>query len=248
MSDLTVEEPRAALAPSLERATVDHEGEVIDVVELAPELKMTIIRLHMQAEFRPGQYAVLNLADGLRRCYSMAGLPGSDTVSFVTRRYPGGAGSQRLHSLTTGSRITLELPYGDMWLRPTSDPVVLIAGGTGISPVLSLANELAGTPEDRPVRAFYGAARPGDLVCSEELGALLEKLPDSALHLGAATADPQWAGAVGFVTDLLRDNLDLPWEVARYYLAGPPAMADAVLALLKARGVPNDRIHYDRFG
>ena len=71
------------------------------------------------------------------------------------------AGSTRLFRLRPGDEIALELPYGDLWLRPGTRPVLMVAGGTGISAVLPLVRHLAdGAHEagERAVHVVYGAA------------------------------------------------------------------------------------------
>ena len=132
-------------------------------------------------------------------------------------------------------------------IRDGDRPVFLIAGGTGISAILALARKLAGRGDHRPVRAFYGAASVSELVCWEDLLSLIQSLPDGYAHGAVMNSAAGWAGAVGPVTDLLKANQQALSD-ADLYLAGPPAMVDAVLALVRSLAVRVHRIHYDRFG
>lgn len=247
-SDLVVRPVSVGAEPGPERPTGDHLGELVGAEQLGPDIRRFRFRLDRPARYREGQYAILELGPGLRRCYSMSGRPGSPEIEFVTKRYPGRPGSDRLHALRVGERIGLELPYGDMWLRPGEGRIVLIAGGTGLSPVLALARRLRADRDPRHVRAFYGAGSRAELVCWEELDALVASLPDGRLH--GALVDPPagWTGTTGFVTDALEAHLVDPDPHADHYLAGPPPMVDAALEWLRARGVELPRIHYDRFG
>lgn len=246
-SDLVIKPLSVSAAPGAARPTSDHRAELVARDELGPEIGRFCFRLERPARYREGQYAVLDFGAGLRRCYSMSNRPGSDVVEFVTKRYAGRPGSDRLHDLPLGSVIDLELPYGDVWLRPGTRPVVLIAGGTGLSPILALARRLRADADPRRIRAFYGAGSRPELVCWDELAALLGDLPDGRLHGALVHADDAWTGTVGFVTDAMDRHL-APTGAADYYLAGPPPMVDAVLDHLRARAVELDRIHYDRFG
>lgn len=243
-SDLVVKVLRTG--PTEERPTRDHRAELLAAEQLGPDIGRFRFRLDTAGVYRPGQYAVVELGRDVRRCYSMAGPAGSDTVEFIAKRYPGGAGSGALFALEPGERVLLELPYGDMWLRSGVRDVVLTAGGTGLSPVLALLRQLAAAGDPRRIHVFYGANTEEELVCWEELQALVARLPAARLHGALAKPTRPWAGTTGLVTDALAPRLDELAE-ADHYLAGPPVMVDAVLALLRAGGTPIDRIHYDRF-
>ncbi|WP_088287586.1 2Fe-2S iron-sulfur cluster-binding protein [Kineosporia sp. A_224] len=253
-SDLVVKAPRADDVPTPERPTRDHRARLETREELAPDIVRLRLRLDREAVYRPGQHAVLGLGPGLRRCYSMAGPPGSTEVSFVVKRYPGRPGSERAFALAPGEEVDVELPYGDMWLRDGDRPAVLVAGGTGISAISALAQHLAGqagTPAaervSRPVHVFYGAATRAELVCWDELVEHTAAMPDGHLHGALVTPDAGWGGAVGFVTEPLADRLPALGD-ADFYVAGPPVMTDAVTALLRTHGVQLDRVHHDSFG
>ena len=96
---------------------------------------------------------------------------------------------------------------------------------------------------------YYGARRPEDLFHLDELKALDEELPDfrfvPALSEGGAQADG-WEGETGLITDVV-DRLEEDVTEVDAYLCGPPPMVDAAIALLERKGVPESRIHYDKF-
>lgn len=246
-SDLVIAALRTGDRPRDELPTEDHDARLVEIEDLGPQIRRFRFRLGRTAVYRAGQYALLEVAPGLRRCYSMANLAGSPIVEFIAKRYDGGPGSDRLFRLAVGSRIPMELPYGGMWLHEGDRPVVLIAGGTGISPVLALTRHLAATGDRRPVRVFYGATSPAELVCWDELGTLVAGLADGGLHGALLKPDAGWDGTTGFVTDALHRHAEY-LAGAEVYLAGPPPMVHAALATLRNCGVGLDRIHYDSFG
>ena len=246
-SDLVIKPLWVSDRPREELPTADYRGELVAADELGPEIRRFRFRLDRPAGYREGQYAILDLGECLRRCYSMSNLQGSSDIEFVAKRYAGRPGSERLFCLPPGSEIGLELPYGDMWLRPGDRTAVLIAGGTGISPILALARRLHQDADPRPVRVFYGAGSRAELVCWDELRSLVDCLPDGRLHGALLQPDDAWSGTVGFVTHALDRHLVDGADVT-YYLAGPPPMVDAVLERLRDWGVELTQIHYDSFG
>jgi toluene monooxygenase electron transfer component len=265
-TDLVIKPLRVDPGPPAERATADHRGRLAAVQPLGPGISrfrfdLTDAGGHPAvAAYRPGQFAVLELAPGLRRCYSMAGLPGGSQVEFVARQRPGGEGSGRLFTLRPGDEIGLELPYGDLWLRDGGRPLLVVSGGTGVSAVLALVAGLADglanghtdglandTVPGREVHVVHGATNRAELVCWDELEDLVGRIPGARLHGALLTPDDAWTGARGLVTDALGPLLPRLAD-ADAYLVGPPPMVDAVRDQLTAHEVTADRIHYDRFG
>ncbi len=250
-SELTLKTHLAAPAlragPPARRPTRDHVAELTGSEPAGPDIRLFSFALDGVSRYLPGQYAILELGPGLRRCYSMAGLPGAAAVEFIAKRYPGRPGSTALFSLRPGDQVPAELPYGDTWLRPGGRDVVLVAGGTGVSPVLALLRQLASLSYAGRVDVVYGANTPAELVFAGELEALVGRLPAAALHPTVLRPHTAWSGGTGLVTGTLARLLPGSGD-ADYYVAGPPVMVDSTLAVLREGGVSLDRVHYDRFG
>nr|WP_259455869.1 FAD-binding oxidoreductase [Bacillus sp. PK3_68] len=223
---------------------------VTDVETLAEDVALFRLQVDRTPVYKPGQYAILNLGDGLRRAYSMANLPESREVEFIARRYPNGIGSQKLFTLTPDTELTLDLPYGSAFLEDTSRPAVFIAGGTGISPILSMVRQMSlwGNSKERECTVFYGARTPKDLVMLNEVEQLLESIDKGTIIPVISKSSKEWNGEVGFVTDAMVRRLTEPWDKYEFYIAGPPVMVQAVRNLLDEREVDVMHVHYDSFG
>jgi toluene monooxygenase electron transfer component len=208
--------------------------------------------------FLPGQYALFYLP-GLAapRTYSMSNIDdGSGTWQFIVRRVPGGTGTVTLFDkVPIGSQVTLDGPYGLAYLRPESPrDIVLIGGGSGLAPVLSLARGAVADPrlDGRRIHIFYGARSARDL-CGK---ADLEALPGFGTRIifTPVLSEPQaeeavdtWEGATGFVHEIARDFVGERWPEFEYYFAGPPPMAKAVQQMLIEKRVPYPQVHFDSF-
>lgn len=207
--------------------------------------------------FLPGQYALFYLP-GLEvpRTYSMSNVDdGGGTWQFLVRRVPGGIGTVTLFDkVALGSAITLDGPYGLAYLRPESPrDIVLIGGGSGLAPVLSLARGAVAEPrlDARKIHVFYGARTMRDLCGKAEL----EALPGfgTRITFTPVLSEPQadsietWSGASGFVHERARDFIGERWADYEYYFAGPPPMAEAVQQMLLAKRVPYPQVHFDSF-
>ena len=196
--------------------------------------------------FLPGQYVNIGVPDsGQTRSYSFSSRPGDTHASFLIKHVPGGLMSGWLERAQPGDRVPMTGPLGSFYLREVMRPLLLLAGGTGLAPFLSMLEVLARRGETRPITLIYGVTRDQDLVLVEALEAFAARLPQ--LTVVTCVADPQTAHPrQGYVTQhMAREALhDGDVDV---YLCGPPPMVDAVRQHFKHQGVSPASFHYEKF-
>jgi ferredoxin-NADP reductase len=195
--------------------------------------------------YRAGQFCTFRVhVDGeeLLRSYSMSSAPETDPDLTVTvKRVPGGAVSNWLNDhVAEGDVLEVTKPAGVFCPREGDAPVVAFCGGSGVTPVISVAKSVLAST-DRPVRVLYANRDAGSVIFRDQLDALLAAHPDRLVvrhHLddagGYLTPDD--------VTAFLGDDLDVD-----AYVCGPGPLMDLVEAALLAAGVSADRISIERF-
>ena len=239
----------------LENPIRDGRASVESLERLTADICLLDLRVHEPADFSflPGQYVDLWVPgeDEARRSFSMANLPGEDRIELMIKCYPGGRFSGLLESsIQPGDTIRFTGPYGAFHLRQSRRDVLMLAGGSGMAPILSLLRQLAGEHSDRRVRFFYGARTARDLFHLDEIEALGSQLADFRFTpvLSDATAEEAGGLATGFVHELAAQYL-AGGELEDFdaYMCGPPPMIDAATELLTDRGLDESRIHYDKF-
>ena len=220
-----------------------------------------IVSLRLEAvepatfEFKPGQYADIGIpGSDEHRSFSMAttqSTPGQ--IEFLIKKYPGGKFSGLLDGgIGVGDELSLTGPYGTSTLKDGHVlPVVCVAGGAGMAPVLSILRHLSETASSRPVRFYYGARTAADLFYLDEIAEIGQGLKDFAfVACLSESMDGELPDTVtveeGNVTDVVARN---EGDIGRteIYMCGPPPMVDAALDLLETRVVPKDQIFYDKF-
>jgi toluene monooxygenase electron transfer component len=173
---------------------------------------------------------------------------------FQIKRVPGGAATGGLFDrLAIGERLEIDGPYGMAYLREEAPrDIVCLAGGSGLSPMISIARAAAAAPalRERRLDFVYGGRTPRD-ICGRNI---LAQLPGfgERIHYHPAVSDrgsedDGWNGYRGFVHDAADELLGVRLAACEVYFAGPPAMAEAVQKMLVARGVPQDQVHFDQF-
>lgn len=197
-------------------------------------------------DFLPGQYAKLKVpGKDVWRAYSFSSPAGSNVLSFLIRLLPTGEMSDYLRTAKAGDVIEFSAPHGAFFLRPGAERAVLIAGGTGLGPMLSMLQATAENGDARrPLHLLYGVNTLGELACLELLDELKRKLADFSWSIAIANEDS--AHRRGFVTDLL-DDPAMDITATTFYLCGPPPMIDSGRTKLKVLGVSDSRIIYEKF-
>ena len=236
-------------------AVKEFAGRLTGFSALTHDIRLLEIEIEKPLKFWAGQYVDLTLPDrSITRAFSMANPPGESTrLRFIIKKYPNGAFSSLLDGdLKIGDRVTAKGPYGTCFRRENRPgPMLLIGGGSGMSPLWSILSDHIAGGEQRPIRFFYGARTRADLFYLEELRGIAARLPDFKFipALSNATDACQWDGETGFVHDVVKRHLVAENQSGTIdaYACGPVPMIDAVLPILQMNGVEPHHIHFDKF-
>ncbi|PLM60883.1 NADH oxidase, partial [Klebsiella michiganensis] len=218
-SDCVIDVPAAAARCKTALASV---GATVKAVNLLSDTAIELaIVLDEPLDFLAGQYINIQVPGTPQvRAYSFSSLPGSREGCFLIRNVPGGLMSQWLtQRAIPGDRLTLSGPMGSFYLRGGERPLLLLAGGTGLAPLLSMLQTLASQRSTRPITLLYGVTRDGDLVKTDELEAFTGQLPAYRWLPVVADAQSQCPQR-GFVTEHLNDAILNDGDVD-IYLCGP---------------------------
>jgi glucoamylase len=255
--------PPAASAPSpASPMTANWKGQlrVGSVVVETPSVKT--FRLLPASEggvlpftFVPGQF--LNVAfwiGGARmnRSYSISSSPTQrDYVEITVRREPRGAVSRHIHDLLkVGGVIEASGPVGKFTFDGTeAGSIVLIAGGVGITPMMSISRYLTERAWPGDIFFLYACKAPTDIIFAKELAALRQANP--RLHVTIAMSRPEgtdWKGTRGHINKELLAKTIPDITSRRAHLCGPPTMMDAIKAALIELGMPPEQVKTEAFG
>ncbi|MBI4984894.1 MAG: 2Fe-2S iron-sulfur cluster binding domain-containing protein [Rhodocyclales bacterium] len=219
--------------------------------------------------FLPGQFLTFRLdlptaaggTEALVRCYSLSDGPRADYYRVSVKRVPAppgsglaaGRSSNFFHDrVTVGSVLPVRAPAGHFHIDRSDAPAVLIGGGIGITPLLSMLDACLATQPQREFWLFYGVRHGGELVMAEHLAALAEA--HANFHLRLCFSAPRPSDVDGreerrhgrIDVRLLRQ--ELPLKPYHFYLCGPGPMMESLVPALEDWGVPAAHIHYEAFG
>ena len=214
--------------------------------ESAIELTLSLTS-HAGIAFLSGQYVNIQLPSSTEtRAYSFSSLPGDKTLSFLIRNVPDGRMSRYLtQQAKAGDVLNLTGPQGSFYLREITRPVLMLAGGTGLAPFLSMLHSLKEMKPAHPLHLIYGVSRDIDSVKIEQIEEFTRKIPGFSYNL--VVADPASAAEhKGYVTDHLDPQHINDGEVD-IYLCGPPPMVEAVMGFLNNKAITPRNFYYEKF-
>ncbi|WP_454888480.1 2Fe-2S iron-sulfur cluster-binding protein [Sphingobium herbicidovorans] len=219
---------------------------------LTPDVLLATFSLEdgERIDFAAGQYVEIDLpGQAGHRAFSFANAPGkNDRVTCMIKLLPDGAFGTFIQRAPLNERLTLRGPFGQFRIAETAADIIMIAGGTGMAPIVSMLADLAASGSRRVIRFYYGARRSCDLFWLEEIAEFASRLPGFTFVPAVAdpTGEAQWEGEVGLITDVV-DRREPALQRCEAYLCGPPGMIDSAVGILRSHGMFASRIRYDKF-
>ena len=254
--------PAVSAAPSASPVTANWHGQlrVGSIVTETPSVK-TFRLLPSSGDrflpftFVPGQFLNVSFWIGgarMNRSYSLSSSPTQREYAELTvRREPRGAVSRHIVDLLkVGDRIEAGGPVGRFTFTGTeADSIVLIAGGVGITPMMSITRYLTERSWAGDIFFIYACRTPADFIFADKVAILQHVNPK--LRVAVTMSRPEgtdWKGPRGRITKewLTRTVPDLASR--RIHLCGPPSMMDSTKVILTELGVPPDRLKTEAFG
>lgn len=245
-SDCTIELP--AFDEIIEHPTVTLKAVVTAFDPLSADVRRLRLKTNRPFEFSPGQYANLTFWQGATRAYSMAGLAQDDELEFHIRLVPNGRVTSQLDSrIEVGSTLKLNGPLGASYLRRNhKGPILCIATGTGLAPILSILRGVLEAGMDNPIHLLLGARSEADLYGADYIERLAADFDNFSYRICLSHTTDHKRYSVGLVTEALAEHYpDLSgWRI---YLAGVPAMVEAASLACTRRGANIEHIYADAF-
>ena len=219
--------------------------------------------------FLPGQFLTFRLdvptkSGGIKqiiRCYSLSDAPHPEYYRVSIKRLqqpigidvPSGLSSSYFHDhIEVGSHLQVRMPSGNFHIDKINAPVVLIGGGIGVTPMLSMLNWCLANQPNREIWLFYGVRNSQELMMQSHLETLANT--HSNFHLWICFSNPlledmakqdyRYHGRVDI--NLLRTLL--PLKPYHFYICGSTPMMESLVPALDNWGVPDENIHFEAFG
>lgn len=209
-------------------------------------------------DFKPGQAIDVILdtpkeaedGDNSRHTFSLVNARFQDEIIVATRMRDS-VFKRKLRALQPGQTVSIEGPSGSLTLSTKSTrPAVFIAGGIGITPFASMLAQAAHDQLERPLVLLYSNRTPEDAAFLDQLQQLEDQNPQFTLMASMTKmqdAKQPWTGATGVIDQTMIKIACEDLEPPIFYVAGPPALVEAMRDLLEELGIDDDDIRSEDF-
>jgi ferredoxin-NADP reductase len=232
-------------------------GELVDAVPETPRARTLCFVVPGWSGHRPGQHIDVRLTaeDGYQaqRSYSIASPPeDGDRLALAIERLADGEVSPYLvDELRPGDRIELRGPIGGhfVWTAALGGPLLLLAGGSGVAPLMAMLRHRAVVGSDVPATLLYSSRSFEEIIFRKELERLAADPALRVVHTLTRSQPPGWAGYARRVDlDMLEEVVGIPERGARAFVCGPASFVENVATDLLTLGLAANRVKTERFG
>lgn len=232
-------------------------GDVVEIVPETPQTRTLVLSVPGWAGHRPGQHVDIRLtaADGYQaqRSYSIASAPDGDLVELTVERLDDGEVSPYLAGeLRMGDKIELRGPIGGYFTWDIADggPLLLVAGGSGVVPLMAMIRYRAMAHSEIPARLLYSSRSAEEIMYQKELARLAAADPGLEVTYTLTRSQPaDWTGYRRRIDETML--AEVAWPPAEHpliYTCGPTRFVESVASTFVALGHEPARVRTERFG
>lgn len=227
-------------------------AQIIKIVQETPRVKVFRLKPEEPLAYIPGQFMMISI-DGLtnlngtllKRSYSIASKASDDYLEFCIARMENGTMSQKMHAMKEGDFVHVEGPYGNFKMKDNDAPIILIAGGSGISPIMSMLRTLFERKATQQIQLFFGVRNPEEIIYIDELSDYAKNHANFELIIGFSDPGLDIEERLsGYIHEVVRKHDPSPKDC---YICGPPQMIKAVKEVLEELHFEKERIQIDQW-
>jgi ferredoxin-NADP reductase len=225
------------------------ETAVKEVVSRTPNVTSFRFPRPAGLDYKAGQFLFITLSSGgaeLSKHFSFSSSPTEKEHIEFTKKFTDSEFSAVLKGLKPGDWARIDAPYGT-FTYGDEPKIGLLAGGIGVTPLVSISKYLADQKLPTKVTLLYGCRTEADIAFRKELETMQQHNSNFKVVLILNEADPSWKGAVGVITaDMVKREIS-DYKDTMFYTCGPPAMVEVVEKLIENLGLPKTQLKREYF-
>lgn len=200
-------------------------------------------------DYKAGQFLFITLRSGreeLSKHFSFSSSPTEKEHIEFTKKFTDSEFSTALKALKPGDWARIDAPYGT-FTYGDEPKIGLLAGGIGITPLVSISKYLADQKLPTKVTLLYGCRTEADIAFRRELETMQQDNSNFKVVLILNEASPAWKGAVGVITaDMVKSEIP-DYKDTMFYTCGPPTMVEVMERLIENLGLPKTQLKREYF-
>jgi ferredoxin-NADP reductase len=203
-----------------------------------------------ELDYKPGQFLYITLKQGdkeLSKHFSFSSSPTEKDHIEFTKKFTEHEFSVALKEAKVGDWARIDAPFGQFTFEGEYPKIVLLGGGIGITPFMSICKNATDKGLDSKITLFYGCRTENDMAFIKELEELAQKNMNLKLIPIVTQPTPQWKGATGIINAEMVKQLLPDFQENMFYTCGPPPMVEAMEKLVVSLGLPKEKLKRELF-
>ena len=203
-----------------------------------------------ELDYKPGQFFFITFNQGDKefgKHFSFSSNPTEKDYIEFTKKFTDHESSLALKAVKVGDWARIDAPYGKFTFEGEYPKIVLLGGGIGITPFISMCKNATDKGLSSKITLFYGCRTENDIVFKKEFEELAQKNKNLKIVFTVNEATNQWKGATGIINaEMIKKELS-DYKENVFYTCGPPPMVKAMEALVESLGLPKDQLKLEYF-
>ena len=201
-------------------------------------------------DYKAGQFFFITIKQGekeLNKHLSFSSSPTEKDHIEFTKKFTDSEFSSALKTLKQGDWARIDAPYGQFTFEGEHPKIGLLAGGIGITPLVSICKYCTDTHLNTKITLLYGCRTQNDFAFKKELEAMQEQNPNLKIVFTVNEATDNWNGAVGVINmDMVKKEIP-DYKETMFYTCGPPPMVEVMEKLVESLGLPKTQLKREYF-
>lgn len=221
------------------------EENIIEIIKRTHDVKSFRFPRPEGFDYKPGQYILVSLTvedNVVTKAFSISSSPTEKKHIEFTKKLTGHPFSNVLDNMKIGDSAMINGPFGKMTFEGEYDKVVLLSGGIGITPMISICKYCADMHLDSDIVLIYSNRTENDLAFMEELDEMMHSNRNLKVFYTLTRASENWTGSRERISEKIIANEVPDYMERRFYICGPPEMVNSMEEVLAAMKVPKDMV------
>jgi ferredoxin-NADP reductase len=201
-------------------------------------------------EYKPGQFLFITIKPSgkeLSKHFSFSSSPTEKTHIEFTKKFTDSEFSTALKALKTGDWARIDAPYGNFTFEGEHEKIGLLAGGIGITPLVSICRYCVDMQLKTKVTMLYGCRTESDIAFKKELETMQEQDKNLKAIFTVNEATGEWHGAIGVINAEMVKKEIPDYKETMFYTCGPPPMVEGMAKLIEQLGLPQTQLKREYF-
>src|SRR3990170_2043793 len=226
------------------------ETNVKEIIPRTPNVSSFRFPKPPELDYKAGQFLFVTIKQGgkeLSKHFSFSSSPTEkDHVEF-TKKFTDSEFSAALKTLKQGDWAKIDAPHGKFTFEGEHPKIGLLAGGIGITPLISITKYCTDMRLNTKVILLYGCRTESDIAFRQELETMQQQNPNLKVVFIINEADSEWKGATGIINaDMVKKEIP-DFKETMFYTCGPPVMVDVMEKLVESLGLPKTQLNREYF-